>query len=220
MFKAGLEPVTSGFQVTGFQAQTIRSHCLRYRKKHSWKHTFYFDMFRFNVYKTAWYTLYDRVTSLCTHHHNVPVVSRFWLCQHFSKNKGKQQQTCNSILALSFVFLVICFRLMSAPVRVAFPAELQSPIYVGRPGVPVSYNREMQSMESLPNTPVIPKLQKFWVLTYVFFLKALSKIPFTFINSYIWMTVFLPQMGFQGGVGSIFTGYGKIYNIYLPCRQH
>ena len=66
----------------------------------------------------------------------------------FPKIKGKkqQQQTCNSILALSFVFLVICFRIMSAPVRVAFPAELQSPIYVGRPGVPVSYNREMQSM--------------------------------------------------------------------------
>ena len=55
------------------------------------------------------------------------------------KNETKQQkQTCNSILALSFVFLVICFRLMSAPVRVAFPDELQSPIYVGRPGVPVN----------------------------------------------------------------------------------
>lgn len=55
------------------------------------------------------------------------------------KNETKQQkQTCNSILALSFVFLVICFRLMSAPVRLTFPDELQSPIYVGRPGVPVN----------------------------------------------------------------------------------
>ena len=52
--------------------------------------------------------------------------------------RKQQKQTCNSILALSFVFLVICLRLMSAPVKVAFPDELQSPIYVGRPGVPVN----------------------------------------------------------------------------------
>lgn len=50
------------------------------------------------------------------------------------------KQTWSSILALSFVSFVICFRQISAPVSVALPEELQSPIYVGRLGNPVSYN--------------------------------------------------------------------------------
>ena len=37
-------------------------------------------------------------------------------------------QTCNSILAFNLVSLVICFRLISAPVREAFPDALQSPM--------------------------------------------------------------------------------------------
>ena len=46
--------------------------------------------------------------------------------------------TCSSIFAFSLVSLVICFRQMSAPVRVALPEELQSPLYVGKLGRPVS----------------------------------------------------------------------------------
>ena len=35
------------------------------------------------------------------------------------------------------------------------------------------------------------------------------------------MTVFLPKMGFQGGVGSILAGYGKISKLYLlTCMNH
>ena len=63
--------------------------------------------------------------------------------------KIKRQQTCNSILALSFVFLAICLRLISAPVRVAFPEELQSPMYVGRPGVPINYNTRKEGTKVL-----------------------------------------------------------------------
>ena len=47
-------------------------------------------------------------------------------------------KTCSSIFAFSLVSLVICFRQISAPVRVALPEELQSPLYVGKLGRPVS----------------------------------------------------------------------------------
>ena len=46
--------------------------------------------------------------------------------------------TCSSIFAFSLVSLVKCFRQMSAPVRVALPEELQSPLYVGKLGRPLS----------------------------------------------------------------------------------
>ena len=46
--------------------------------------------------------------------------------------------TCSSIFAFSLVSLVICFRQMSVPVRVALPEELQSPLYVGKLGRPLS----------------------------------------------------------------------------------
>lgn len=106
-----------------------------------------FDLFNVRVHNTAWYDLrtgwHSHVfftTMSCKCH-----VSKLTVLQKWRK---KQQQTCNSILALSFVFLVICFRLISAPVRLAFPDELQSPIYVGRPGVPISCNREIEGMEA------------------------------------------------------------------------
>ena len=49
--------------------------------------------------------------------------------------------TCSSIFSFSLVSLMICFRQMSVPVRVALPEELQSPPYVGKLGRPLSLQK-------------------------------------------------------------------------------